>query len=295
MPCTLRGRFKLDYRLKKDKLTTSDVAVVGDYVEYTDSNDGSGLITAIDNRINFLSRKSPKIKGTGKHGERKEQILAANIDCFFVVVSVDSPEFNHKTLDRFLIAGESAQLHTSIIINKSDLIADDEFYYWVDLYKSLGYPVYLTSRKDKKTTKKILEQFAGKTSLFWGPSGVGKSTLLNTIFPHLDIRTDEISDATNKGKHTTTGVYMYVIGNNTFVIDTPGVREIDPYGLVKEDLAHYFPDFREYLNQCKYNRCTHEHEPGCAIINAVEEEALSVERYESYLRILDTIEDKIEY
>ncbi|MCE1189803.1 MAG: ribosome small subunit-dependent GTPase A [Ignavibacteria bacterium] len=293
LPCTLKGKFKLDYRQKKEKLTTTDVIVVGDTVAYDDLGDGTGLITSIHPRENYLARKAPKIKGAGKRGERFEQILAANIDQFFVVVSADQPQFNNKTLDRFLITGDSSHIPTHVVINKIDLIEDDAFDFWPALYEDLGYECYMTSIQAPKSLRALREKLQGKISLFWGPSGVGKSSILNELFPELCLRTETVSDFSNKGRHTTTGVYMYTPSGDTFVIDTPGVREIEPYGIKKEDLAHYFTEFVPYINECKYNRCTHEHEPGCAIMEAVEQGEISPERYDSYARLLATIEDDL--
>jgi ribosome biogenesis GTPase len=293
LPCTLKGRFKLDYRLKKDKLTTKDVVVVGDAVIYELNKDSTGVITEVLPRKNFISRKAPRIKGSGKRGERMEQVLVANIDQFFCTVSVDKPEFNNKTLDRFLVIGESAGLKPIIVINKSDLIRDEDFLRWAELYQDIGYDVFLTNKFDTEDCDELRELLVGKISLFWGTSGVGKSSLINKLFPELALREGEISGVTNKGRHTTVTVQMIDIGNDSFVIDTPGVREVDPFGITNEDLCHYFTEFKPYMDQCRFSRCIHQHEPGCAVIEAVEEEKISVERYDSYLRLLATIEEDL--
>lgn len=151
--------------------------------------------------------------------------------------------------------------------------------------------VYLTEAVNSVGVEAIKENLKGKVSAFWGQSGVGKSSILNALYPELEHRVGEISEQTNKGTHTTVTSVLSEVEENTFVIDTPGIREIEPYGIKKIDLCHYFEEFTEYINDCKFNTCTHFHEPGCAVINAVEDEEISIERYESYLNLLDSIED----
>lgn len=291
--CSLRGKFKKDFNLKKDKLYAMDMAVVGDFVEFQMNQDGSGVIYKIDKRKNYLSRKAPKIKGASYRGERLEQIIASNIDNFFIVVSVDNPPFNNKALDRFLVAGESSHLTTKIVINKSDLDPNNLMNEWISLYKNIGYSVFLTSTKNGEGIDSLRENLKEKKNLFWGHSGVGKSSLLNKLYPGLDLQIGKISAMTDRGTHTTVTSVMIKTDDNTFVIDTPGIREIDPYGIRKEDVSHFFPEFSDYNDDCRFNTCTHHHEPGCAVIEAVENEKISPERYGSYLRIIDTIEEDI--
>ena len=291
--CILRGKFKNEFALKKDKLYLTNIAAVGDMVEFDETNGNTGVIHSIEERKNYISRKAPKIKGASYRGERLEQIIAANIDQIIVISSVHQPEFNNKTLDRFLITAESAHIKSVITINKSDLINNDEIKNWVDLYKNLGYPVIVTSAVTKNGIEELKKTLPDKITLFWGQSGVGKSTLLNILFPQLDLKVGDISESTKKGVHTTVTSIMIPLDENTFVIDTPGVREIDPYGIRKEDLSHYFPDFEEYLSYCKFNTCTHLHEPDCGVIDAVEKGEIVFERYDSYLRILNTIEEDL--
>jgi len=270
----------------------TDIAVVGDGVDFQLNDDGSGVIETIHKRNNFLSRKAPKIKGFGIKGERLEQVIASNLDALYIIVSVDEPEFNNKTLDRFLIVGESAGLKTKIILNKSDLIVADEFDEIIALYQSIGYEIFVCSTKSRAGLEELKKSLVGNTSLFWGPSGVGKSSLLTALYPTFELETGAISKFHNKGKHTTVTVWMHHTEANTNIIDTPGVREIEPYGIKKEDLGHYFPEFVPFINECKYNTCTHNHEPGCAVTDAVEKEEISYERYDSYLRILATTESE---
>lgn len=293
--CSLRGRFKNEFGFKADKLYQLDIVAIGDIVEYELNKDGSGVINKILPRKNHLSRKVPKLRGAGTRGERLEQIIAANVDNLVVVMSWQLPEFNNRLLDRLLVTGESSHLNVIIVINKADLRSASEFEKWFNLYTSIGYQVYETSVKKKFGINELHSILQGKVNLFWGQSGVGKSSLLNLLFPKLNLKTGEISTSTSKGKHTTVTSLLRKVDNETFVIDTPGIREIDPYGIKKEDLGHFFIEFLPILNDCKFNTCTHNHEPGCAIIKAVNENRISPERYKSYLNMLETIEDDMNF
>ena len=255
------------------------------------NNDGTGTIAKVLKRENYISRKALKIKGAGQRGERLEQVIASNIDAVFVVSSVKNPSFNNRFIDRLIVAGESANVTVNIVINKIDLGIDEEIEYFQKVYLGLGYDVFLTSVYDEGLIKILRKETDGKTSLFFGQSGVGKSSLLNTLYPGMNLRVGEVSSMTNKGKHTTVTSVMNRINNNTFIIDTPGIREFDPYGVKKEDLGHYFPELAGVSDVCRFNTCTHQHEPGCAVIEAVEKDKITPERYQSYLNILGTIEE----
>jgi ribosome biogenesis GTPase / thiamine phosphate phosphatase len=294
--CSLKGKFKLDFNLKKDKLYRTDIAVVGDNVEFDMNDDGTGTIIKILERRNYLSRKAPRVKGRSTRGERLQQVVAVNIDRVFVISSIAEPPFNNKVIDRFLVAAESSDLSPGIIINKSDLDTDGQIDAWADLYRECGYEVFVTSVKKGTGLDKVLPVLKGNKTLLWGHSGVGKSSILNNLFANISLAVGEISSYHNKGTHTTvTTIMIRVDEENTYIIDTPGVREIDPFGIRKEDLGHYFKEFKQYINNCKFNSCTHNHEPGCAVIEAVNKEEISFERYDSYLRILDTIEEDINF
>ncbi|MBT8379462.1 MAG: ribosome small subunit-dependent GTPase A [Ignavibacteria bacterium] len=293
--CSLRGKFKKDYAMKKDKLYFTDFAAVGDNVEFEMNKDSSGVITKVQKRVNYVSRKAPKIKGASFRGERLEQVVAVNIDNVVVVTSIYFPDFNNRVLDRFLVASESSSINPIIVINKTDLDNNSISEKWNDLYEKIGYKVYLTSVYTNTGIRELQKSISNKKNLFWGHSGVGKSSILNKMFPGLNLKIGEVSDYNSKGKHTTVTANMIKVKGNTFVIDTPGLREIDPYGIQKQDLGHYFIEFDNYMNDCKFNTCTHHHEPGCAIIDAVEKKFISVERYDSYLRMLDTIEEDINF
>jgi ribosome biogenesis GTPase len=293
--CSLKGKFKKDFEMKKDKLFFTDFITVGDCVEYDLNKDGSGVITKIGERKNHISRKLPKVRGASYRGERLEQVVAANIDNVVIVTSVSSPNFNNRVLDRFLAAAESSHLNIIIVLNKIDLDQSAFANEWKELYEKIGYKFILTSAENNVGITLLKEEISGAKNLFWGHSGVGKSTLLNKMYPELDLRIGEVSQFSSKGTDTTVTSVMIKVEENTFIIDTPGIREIDPYGIRKSDLGHYFVEFVDYINTCKFNTCTHHHEPGCAVIEAVQNGKISGERYDSYLRILDTIEDDLNF
>jgi len=259
------------------------------------NDDGSGVIYEILERKNYLSRKAIKTRGASYRGERLEQVIASNLDNIFIVTSFAEPDFNNKTLDRFLVACESSKIKSNIIINKADLAEDDSVNEIKNLYTKIGYDVFVTSVENKFGFEKILKSLKGKKNLFWGQSGVGKSSILNLLFPNLNLKVGEVSDYTLKGTHTTVTSVMMFVKDGTYIIDTPGVREIDPFGIRKEDLGHYFKEFENHLNNCRFNTCTHHHEPSCAVINAVENGEISELRYDSYLRILETVEKDINF
>lgn len=255
------------------------------------NDDGTGFIHEIEESRNHLSRKAPRIKGASRRGERLEQIIAANLDDLYIVTSVANPRFNNRLVDRIIVTGESSHINVNIVINKTDLKQVRKVQDWIPLYENIGYGVFLTSTVTGEGIDELRESLQEKMSIFWGSSGVGKSSLMNALFPHLEFKTGDVSESTSKGTHTTVTSVMEKINNDTYVIDTPGIREIDPFGIMKEDLGHYFVDFEEYIHDCKFNTCTHQHEPGCAVIAAVEGEEVSEERYQSYLNMLETIED----
>ncbi|MCK5590565.1 MAG: ribosome small subunit-dependent GTPase A [Candidatus Pacebacteria bacterium] len=289
--CSIPGKLKNQYLLKNEKQYIIDIAAVGDTVKFKKNKDGTGVIVSIEERINYFSRKAPRIKGASYRGERLEQIISANIDNLVVITSVQKPNFNNKLLDRIIVAGESSHINITIVINKSDLQHNEEVSDWIKLYESLGYNIYLTSVVNGKGVKPLRENLSGRTNLFCGQSGVGKSSLLNLLYPQLKLKIGEISDSTQKGTHTTVTALLEEVEDKTTVIDTPGIREFESYGIKKEDLGHYFVEFLPFINECKFNTCTHFHEPGCAVVSAVSECKISEERYNSYLNLLDSIED----
>ncbi len=290
--CFLRGKLKLEAEWKKEKLLYTDLVVVGDIVEFDLNDDGTGIIEKIPERRNYLSRKAPFIKGVSEKGKRFEQIIAANIDYTFCVVSIDKPKFNNRVLDRMLVTAESCETTPLIIINKYDLMKKKKIDYWYELYKTLGYKVIRTSVITGQGIDEVKVTIQGKTSVFIGHSGVGKSSILNQLDPRINQKVGEVSDAWNKGRHTTVTARLFKLNESTFVIDTPGVREIEPYGLTREDITHYYKEISLVATKCKFNTCTHTHEPDCAVKKYVEEEIIPYERYESYLRLVESLDDE---
>ncbi len=291
--CSLPGKFKKKYNLKKDKLRTLDIVAVGDYVEVELSTEEHGIIKKIGDRVNYISRKAPRIRGSGIRGGRLEQIIAANVDLFIHVASIHEPEFNNRFVDRMIVIAESSNVEFALLINKIDLAEPAEYQKWEKLYSDLGYKVILTSAEEQMNIDAVKDLIAGKTTLLWGQSGVGKSSIANEIDTRINLKIGEISDFSGKGKHTTVTSRLIRLKNNTEIIDTPGVRELEPFGIKKEDLGHYFVEFGDFIPECKFNSCTHFHEPGCAVRAAVENGKITEERYESYLNLLQTIEDDI--
>ena len=222
-----------------------------------------------------------------------EQIIASNVDNFFVISSAAEPPFNNKVIDRLIVAGESSGVNVIIILNKIDLDTNHSLEKWFNLYRQIGYPIIKTSIITNIGLNELKSMCTGKINILWGQSGVGKSSILNSIYHKLDLETGEVSGSTDKGLHTTVTSILLKVEKNTYVIDTPGIREIDPFGIKKEDLSHYFKEFSEYARDCKFNTCTHFHEPDCKVAEAVNNNLISFERYDSYLRILNTIEDDI--
>lgn len=293
--CSLPGKFKKDFSHKKDKLYKTDIAAIGDSVDYQLNADGTGVITFVDQRKNYLSRKAPRIKGAGVRGERLEQIIASNVDNIFIVSSTLEPLFNNKVIDRFLVLTESAAIQSHIIINKCDLVDDEAISEWKELYESIGYNVLLTSAETGYGINILQEKILAGSNLFFGHSGVGKSSLLNKLYPDLELRTGKVSSFTEKGTHTTVTSIIIEAEPGIFIIDTPGIREIDPFGVSKENLGHYFIEFNKFSPECRFNTCTHNHEPGCRVIEAVEDGLINSARYDSYLRLLETVEEDIHF
>lgn len=212
-----------------------------------------------------------------------------------IITSVVNPKFNHRLLDRILVAAESSAVNVLIVMNKIDLQDNSEYNEWLEIYSEIGYKVHLTSVNRNEGLYELRNNLNGKVNLFCGLSGVGKSSILNSLYPNLNLKVGDISTSTHKGKHTTVSSIMQKVEGETIVIDTPGIREFAPYGINKLDLAHYFIDFTPFLNDCKFNTCTHFHEPGCAVVDAVEKDQIDVQRYQSYLNLLETIEEDVQY
>jgi ribosome biogenesis GTPase / thiamine phosphate phosphatase len=284
------------FRLQAEEIDETNPLAVGDRVRLRMEDDGTALITDILPRKNQLSRRAA--------GRRvgKEQVIAANVDAAWCVQATFKPKFNAGFVDRFLVMAEAYHLAAGIVLNKADLLegeprAQEVLAFWRGLYEGLGYPVLLTSAATGEGAEAFGETLRGKLSVVAGPSGVGKSSLLNAVDPALGLRTGAVSEKTQKGKHTTTFATLYrlslppVDGKEGYVVDTPGIREYGIWDMEPAELGGYFVEFRPFLPHCRFPDCTHDHEPGCAVGEAVDEGLIAPERYGSYLNILASVRE----
>ena len=280
--CRLRG----NYRLRGNKQTNP--VAVGDHVEFLLQDDGSGMINNVLDRRNYIVRKATKLS-------KQTHVIASNIDLLCVVASLAFPRTSTGFIDRLLVTAEAYHIPACIIFNKADLY-DDELMESLsslkNLYGKAGYPVLVTSAMKGSGIEQLKKSIHGKTVLFSGHSGVGKSALLNAIEPSLNLRMGEVSEWSEKGKHTTTFAEIFPLpSSNAFLIDTPGIKEFGIVDIKPEELGHFFPEIRSLLHGCRFNTCTHTHEPGCAVKQAVDDGSLAEERYTNYLGILNQIQE----
>lgn len=282
IPCRLRGKFRKD--MEHDIRQTNPIAV-GDIVEFDMNDDGSGQIFHIQERRNRIPRQAT-------HGRQGIQIIAANVDKAFAVQSVRQPKFKQGFIDRFLVCCEAYHITPVVILNKFDLARKQDLEdvdQIIQLYKEIGYDIITTSIYDEASLKVLEDHLKNNTSVFIGHSGVGKSSLLNAIEPNLSQTVGAVSESSNKGKHTTTYSELFPLKNGGYLVDTPGIREFGLVNIDKYELATYFPEMRAFIDQCKFYNCTHDHEPNCAIREAVENQQISEMRYKSYLQISDSL------
>ena len=253
---------------------------VGDRVTLERDSAADGwAITMIQPRSGRLARRAPG-------GARGERVIVANVDQVVVVFAAAKPEPHPKMLDRFLVIAEANDLKARIVINKMDLAEGIDVRGMFDVYARAGYPVHYTSVQQRTGLEELRVEIAGQTSALTGPSGVGKSSLMNALFPGLNLRTAEISESVNKGRHTTVGALLYPLPDGDgFVADTPGLREVGLWGISVADVEHCFPEFRPLLGQCRFADCTHLVEPGCAIMEAVASGVVNQSRYESFSKL----------
>ena len=268
--CQLRGK------LKQGK-ATGDIAALGDKVRITILDDGSGVIEEVEERRNAITRLDPRPQG------EYQQILLANPDQAVFVFACAHPNPKLKMLDRFLVIAEKQKIPAVIVANKIDLVDNARNIF--GLYESLGYPVVYVSAKRGDGLDELKKILAQKISAFAGPSGAGKSSLLNALHPALELETAEVSIAMNKGKHTTVTRELFALDDGGYVADTPGWKSLALWDTTPEEMDAYFPELRELVQHCQFSDCTHIHEPGCAVVKAVEEGNVFRERYESYLRL----------
>lgn len=279
--CKIKGNFRL-----KGIRSTNPIAV-GDRVHIVPNAEGTAFITEIEDRKNYIIRRASNLS-------KQSHIIAANVDACMLVVTVNYPETSTTFIDRFLASAEAYRVPVNLVFNKVDLYSEDELRYLdglVNLYTHIGYPCYRISAVNGEGIEALKEDLQGKITLFSGHSGVGKSTLINYLLPDLQIKTGEISSVHNKGMHTTTFSEMYPIGDNGYIIDTPGIKGFGTFDMKDEEVGHYFKEIFEFSARCKYGNCTHRHEPGCAVREAVENHYISQSRYNSYLNILEDKEE----
>jgi ribosome biogenesis GTPase len=278
--CKIKGNFRL-----KGIKSTNPVAV-GDRVQITLNQEGTAFINEIEERKNYIVRRSSNLS-------KQSHILAANLDQCLLVVTVNYPETSTIFIDRFLATAEAYRVPVKLVFNKVDAYNEDDSRYLealINLYTTIGYPCFKISALDGNGIDTIREELRGKITLFSGHSGVGKSTLINALLPEIEVKTGEISAYHNKGMHTTTFSEMFPFEDG-YIIDTPGIKGFGTFDMEVEEIGHYFPEiFREAAN-CKYGNCTHRHEPGCAVREAVEKHLISESRYTSYLNMLEDKEE----
>jgi len=275
---TYESRIQGKFRIKGIK-STNPIAV-GDEVELLPEPDQStAVITHLYPRKNYIVRRSINLS-------KSVQVIAANLDQAFLVVTLASPVTSLGFIDRFLVTAEAYDVPASIIFNKLDLFSDEGLEVleqFQSIYTRIGYPCYQVSGLEGTHVDILLQEMANKKTLITGHSGVGKSTLINRLVPNADLKTGAISSFSEKGKHTTTFAEMIPLPGGGFIIDTPGIQELGIVDIEQHELAHFFPEFRERLNQCRYHNCKHINEPGCVILEAVEEGDIEPSRYQNYL------------
>ena len=275
--------------VKLDNITSTNPIAVGDWVTYEmeDEQRGTVMITEILDRNNYVARQSP-------HNKRQKHIIASNIDQSILLVTLKAPKTSQGFIDRFLISCELYHIPAIIVFNKADIYGPKEMKVYEQMkqmYTQVGYQVYLISIEQKQSLDSLQALLQNKITLLSGHSGVGKSSFINYLFPELDINTQEVSDWSGKGLHTTTFAQMYDLPKGGAVIDTPGMRELALVNIEKEELAQYFPEMRSIMNDCQFNNCQHINEPGCAVKAAVEKGTISEARFYSYIDLWHTMQE----
>jgi ribosome biogenesis GTPase len=281
LECTLRGR------LKKER-QSSDIAVIGDEVEVKQVSPKHGAIEAVTPRRTKLARRA-----VGSKGVWKEDVIVANVDQVLLVMACANPAFHPRMLDRYLVLTEISELDAVIVANKVDLIGLDRARELFGVYERIGYPVIYTSTKQNLGVDDLRQRLAGRISVVTGKSGVGKSSLLNTVQPGLALATGEVSEVLSKGKHTTTVAELIELRlpGGGYVADTPGIRELGLWRFPVDELQWCYREFRPFIDECRFAGCTHIHEPDCAVLAAVERGDIDRGRYDSYVRLHENPSD----
>lgn len=278
-----QGRLKGKFKIKGLKVTNP--IAVGDRVTFAveDEAENTAVIIDIAPRENYIIRQSV-------HKTAHGHILAANLDQAVLLATLAMPRTSLGFIDRFLVSAESFRIPTAVVFNKADILNDEGLAYQqeiMDLYERIGYTCLSTSATEGEGIDAFRQLLDHKVTLVSGHSGVGKSSLVNAIAPDLNLRTNEVSTFANKGVHTTTFAEMFELTPDTFIIDTPGIKELGLIDTSKEEIGHYFPEMRDRLNQCRFHNCLHLNEPGCAIKEAVAEGEIAESRYMSYLSMME--------
>lgn len=279
----IKGKFKID------QITSTNPIAVGDEVGIEmEEGQESAVINEIYERRNYINRVSP-------HNKNQHHIVAANLDQSLLFATLKSPKTSFGFIDRFLVISEAYHVPAVIVINKADLFGKKESLKFEELkriYEPIGYRIMRMSLEERDGIDEVKALLENKITLLSGHSGVGKSTFINSVFPELGLKTQDVSGWSGKGLHTTTFAEMFDLPSGGRIIDTPGIREMGLVDIPKEELAHYFPEMRSVMSKCRFNNCMHLDEPGCAVKDAVNTGSIHAERYISYLNIRDTIADK---
>jgi len=278
---TIESKIKGNFRLRGIR-STNPVAV-GDRVHIVENQEGTAFITEIDDRRNYIIRRSQNLS-------KQSHILAANVDQAFLLVTINYPETSTTFIDRFLASAEAYSVPVVLVFNKTDILDDNELHIeemMMTLYQNIGYRCIAISAETGEGTEVLHDMLKGKVTLLSGNSGVGKSTLINRILPHANLRTAQISDAHNTGMHTTTFSEMLELPGGGYIIDTPGIKGFGSFDMKPEEITSYFPEIFQFSKKCRFNNCTHTHEPGCAVLEALEKHYIAQSRYQSYLSMMD--------
>ena len=279
--CKIKGNFRL-----KGIRSTNPVAV-GDRVDIVPNQEGTAFITSIHDRRNYIIRKSSNLS-------KQSHIIAANVDQAILVVTVNYPETSTTFIDRFLASAEAYRIPVILVFNKTDRLTPEERHYqqmMTELYETVGYECVQVSAITGEGIEALEAMLRDKTTVLSGNSGVGKSTLINRLLPEANLRTAEISDAHNAGMHTTTFSEMLQLPEGGYLIDTPGIKGFGTFDIEPEELTSYFKEIFRFSKDCRFSNCTHTHEPGCAVIKALEEHYIAASRYQSYLSMMEDKEE----